>query len=332
MGSLKNRAIVRIRKTIGSGEVTMFSECFKSRAQSLVLAVGTFACCSAFAADKKPPEIPTCEKKIGTLAVTEPENKWWTALNLESPEALIKVFVSQSKCFTLLDRGKGLAAAQNERALAGSGEMRGGSNIGKGQMKAADYVLVPDIVNQNARAGGKNFGGLLGGMLGGVAGAVVGGISLKSKTADVVLTLTDVRSTEQVALQQGHAKKTDLGWGAGGAGGFFGGFAAAGASSYANTEIGQVVTMAYLDAFVKLVADAKNMEHDAKADNVKQSVTMAKPGKMYEGPDTKAKVVRDLDPGMTLYPTDQKQGIFWKVSDELGNEGWVPSTLFQLAK
>jgi len=50
--------------------------------------------------------------------VVEPENKWWTSLNLESPEALIKEFVAQSKCFTLLDRNKGLAAAQSERALA----------------------------------------------------------------------------------------------------------------------------------------------------------------------------------------------------------------------
>jgi curli biogenesis system outer membrane secretion channel CsgG len=317
----------------------MFSELLKSRrvhatqiaTQIAVVSAGMLVAGSAAAAGKKPPEIPTCEKRIGTLAVTEPENKWWTALNLESPEALIKVFVSQSKCFTLLDRGKGMQAAQAERALAGSGEMRGGSNIGKGQMKAADYVLVPDIVNQNARAGGKNFGGLIGGMVGGIAGAAIGGVSLKSKTADVVLTLTDVRSTEQVAMQQGHAKKTDIGWGGGG-GAFFGGFAAAGASSYANTEIGQVVTMAYLDAFVKLVDEAKNMEHDAKADNVKQSVAMSKPGKMYETPDIKGKVVRDLDPGMTLYPTDEKEGIFWKVSDELGNEGWVPSTLFQLAR
>jgi curli biogenesis system outer membrane secretion channel CsgG len=285
----------------------------------------------ANAKDKPPPEIPKCDKKIGTLAVTEPETRWWQELNLESPEALIKVFVSQSGCFTLLDRGKGLAAAQAERALASSGEVRGGSNIGKGQMKAADYVLVPDIVNQNGRAGGKNIGGILGGVLGGVAGAVVGGISLKSKTADVVLTLTDVRSTEQISLQQGHAKKTDLGWGAGG-GGFFGGFAAAGASSYANTEIGQVVTMAYLDAFAKLVTDVKAIEPDAKADNVSQSVAMAKPGKMYETPDVKGKVVRELDPGMTLYPTGEKNGIWWKASDELGNEGWVPSTLFQLAK
>jgi curli biogenesis system outer membrane secretion channel CsgG len=286
---------------------------------------------AAAAKDQPAPQIPKCEKRIGTLAVREPETRWWQELNLESPEALIKHFVSQSNCFSIVDRGKGLAAAKAERALAGEGELRGGSNLGKGQMKAADYVLVPDIVNQNSRASGKNIGGILGGVVGGLAGAVLGGISMKSKTASVMLTLTDVRSTEQVSLQQGSAKKTDIGWGGGG-GGFFGGFAAAGVSSYANTEIGQVVTMAYLDAFVKLVNDVKAIQPDAKADNVTQAVTMAKPGKLYENPDIKAAVVRDLDPGMTLYPTGEKQGLWWKASDELGNEGWVPSTLFQLAK
>jgi hypothetical protein len=193
-------------------------------------------------------------------------------------------------------------------------------------------VLVPDIVNRNANSGGTKVGVMLGGLVGGGFGALLGGISLKSKTADVVLTMTDVRSTEVISTQQGHAKKTDLGWGAGGGLGFFGGFAAAGASSYANTEIGQVVTMAYYEAFVKLINDAKQIQPDAKADNVSQSVTMAKPGKMYEKPDVKGKVVRELDPGMTLYPTGEKQGMWWKASDELGNEGWVPSTLFQLAK
>jgi curli biogenesis system outer membrane secretion channel CsgG len=287
----------------------------------------------AFAAKKEEEAvaIPVCDKKIGTLSVLEPEQKWWLQYNLESPEALIKVFASESKCWTLVDRGKGLDAAQKERALASSGEMRGGSNIGKGQMKAADYVLVPDLVNKNANSGGSKIGGLLGGVVGGKAGAVLGGVSLKSKTADVVLTLTDVRSTEQVAIAQGHAKKTDLGWGAGG-GVFFGGFAAAGASSYANTEIGQVVAMAYLDAYKKLMAEVQANTPDAKADNVGQAVTMAKPGRMYETPDIKGKVVRDLEPGMLLYPTGEKNGIWWKVSDELGNEGWVPSTLMALAK
>jgi curli biogenesis system outer membrane secretion channel CsgG len=292
----------------------------------------TLAATGACAADAPPPQIPTCDKKIGTLAVTEPQDQWWTALNLDSPAALIKVFVSQSKCFTLVDRGKGLQAAQTERALASSGEERVGSNIGKGQMKAADYVLVPDIANKNRNSGGTNIGGMLGGLLPHGVGGLVGGVSLKSKTADVVLTMTDVRSTEQVALEQGHAKKTDLGWmGGGGGGGFFGGFAAGGASSYANTEIGQVVTMAYLDAYVKMVGDLKNAAPDAKADNVQQSVSMSKAAKLYADSNLKSKVVRDLDPGMMLYPTGDKMGVWWKVTDELGNEGWVVSTNFHLA-
>jgi hypothetical protein len=79
----------------------------------LIFAGGsTLGASVASGAEAPPPEIPTCDKKIGTLAVTEPQNQWWTALNLDSPAALIKVFVSQSKCFTLVDRGKGLQAAQ----------------------------------------------------------------------------------------------------------------------------------------------------------------------------------------------------------------------------
>ncbi|MEJ0007758.1 MAG: hypothetical protein WDM77_15690 [Steroidobacteraceae bacterium] len=39
----------------------------------------------AQAADAPPPQIPTCDKKIGTMAVTEPENNWWTAYQLDSP-------------------------------------------------------------------------------------------------------------------------------------------------------------------------------------------------------------------------------------------------------
>jgi len=278
-----------------------------------------------------PPEIPVCTKKIGVLAVDEPEQHWWLQYNLESPEALLKVYVAQSKCFTLVDRGKGLAAAQKERNLAGNGEMRVGSNIGKGQMKAADYTLVPDLASKNNNSGGKRIGGAVGGLLGHGFGAIAGGVNMKSKTADVVLTLTDIRSTEQVAVVQGHAKKTNIGFGAGG-GGFFGAFAAAGASSYSNTEIGQVIAMAYLDAYVKLVQELQQNTPDAKTDNVQQSVTMAKPGKLYKEPNNKSEVVRDLDAGTTLYPTGDKQGIWWKVSDELGNEGWVPSPLFGLAK
>ena len=306
---------------------TLSTRVFAPLLLACFLASGTVA----LAKDEGKTEIPVCDKKIGTLAVNEPEDNWWTRFGLESPEALIKVYAQQSKCWTLVDRGKGLEAAKKERALASDGEMRVGSNIGKGQMKAADYTLVPDLANKNANSGGSKIGGMVGGLVGHGVGAVLGGVSLKSKTADVVLTLTDVRSTEIVATVQGHAKKTNIGWGAG-AGGYFGMFAAAGASSYSNTEIGQVVAMAYLDAYIKLMDEVQKDMPDAKADNVQQAVKVAKAGQMYETASKSGKVVRDIEPGMMLYPTGDKSGVFWKVNDELGNEGWVISTLLELAK
>src|SRR5580693_795733 len=254
---------------------------------TLALSTVAIAMTSLARADNAPPQIPTCDKKIGTLSVKEPPNNWWAQYNLDSPEALIKVMVSQSKCFTLVDRGKGLEAAQAERSLASGGELRGGSNVGKGQIKAADYVLVPDIANRNRNSGGTNIGGAIAGLIPGGIGAALGGVSLKSKTADVVLTLTDVRSTEEVSLQQGHAKKTDLGWAGGGAG-FFGPFIAGGASSYANTEIGQVVMQAYIDAYTKMVGDIRQLSPFASTDNAVQAVKMAKPGKLYSAPDLKS--------------------------------------------
>src|SRR2546423_6416008 len=179
----------------------------------LLLAALTATGSAALAQDNKQSEIPTCDKKIGTMSVAEPEQKWWLQYNLESPEALLKVYAAQSQCFTLVDRGRGLAAAQQERALASSGELSGGSNVGNGQMKAADYVLVPDLVNKNANAGGKGLGavgGFLGHHLGGLAGAAIGGGEFKSKTPGVVPTPTGARSTAQLAQVQGHAEKTKV--------------------------------------------------------------------------------------------------------------------------
>lgn len=282
---------------------------------------------------QKTAEIPVCDKSLGAIAVLEPEGtNWWTGQQLASPAALIKVFVSKSRCFTLVDRGRGMAAMQAERDLASGGDLRGGSNLGKGQIKAADYVLVPDLVSQNANSGGNAIGGLLGGLIGNrTVGALVGGINFKKKTADVVLTVTDVRSSEQVAMTEGHATKTDLGWGAGG-GVFSGGFGGAGASGYANTEIGQVVTLAYLQAYTDLVAQLGGLPDNASAANVQQAVTMNKPGRLLKQSDGKGGAVRDLDAGMMLYPTGNKDGMMWEVDDELGNRGWVNSTLFGLAR
>src|ERR1700743_1025687 len=88
--------------------------------------------------DRKEANIPTCGRNLGTIAIREPDHNWWSDLNLASPEVLLKVFVRKSGCFTLVDRGKGFEMAQQERALASGGDLQGGSNTGKGQVKAAD--------------------------------------------------------------------------------------------------------------------------------------------------------------------------------------------------
>jgi curli biogenesis system outer membrane secretion channel CsgG len=281
--------------------------------------------------EKAKGQVPVCSHKIGTAAIYEPENRWWEPLGLESPQALIKVIVMRSGCFTLVDRGKGFDVAQRERELASGGDLRQGSNIGKGQVKAADYVIVPDIVSKNSNAGGTNIGGILGGFIGGGVGAIVSGISINSSTADVTLVVTDVRSSEQVAMEEGHASKSDLGFGVGGGGFWGGGGGALGVSNYQNTKIGQVVTLAYIDAYSKLVYDLHGVSDNASMDNEVQAVTMAKPGNMYKSSNGKG-LVRKLDPGMMLYPTGNKDGVMWECKDELGNQGWVSSLSFGLSK
>ena len=283
---------------------------------------------------QKMAEIPICAKPLGTLSVLEPEDatNWWTGQQLPAPSKLIKVFVNKSRCFTLVDRGEGLDAARRERDLGASGELRNRSNVGKGQMKAADYVMTPDLISRNSNAGGNAIGGLIGGLVGGRAGAAIGGLNFQKKTADVVLTVTDVRSTEQVAMAEGSAKKTDIGWGAGG--GLFGGsgWGAGGASGYANTEIGQVITLAYLQAYTDIVTQLGGLPDSASAANAQQAVTMTKPGRLFQNSKGTGKIVRTLDPGMMLYPTGNKDGMMWEVEDELGNKGWVSSSLLELSR
>ena len=279
-------------------------------------------------------QIPTCQRPIGTLSVIEPEDStnWWTGQQLPAPSRLIKAFVNRSRCFTLVDRGAGMAAGQFERELAASGDLRGRSNVGKGQIKAADYVMIPDLVSQNSNAGGNAIGGLLGGLIGGRAGALVGGLNFTSKTADVVLTVTDVRSSEQVAISEGSARKSDMGFGAGG--GLFGGsgLGAAGVGGYANTEIGQVITMAYLQAYTDIIAQLGGLPDNASAANAQQAVTVTRAGRLLANARGTGAPVRTLDAGMMLYPTGTKEGVMWEVEDELGNRGWVSSTLLQLSK
>jgi curli biogenesis system outer membrane secretion channel CsgG len=218
------------------------------------------------AQEKGVAEIPVCSKKLGTIAIVEPDNNWWQALGLGSPEAVLKLFVMKSGCFGLVDRNKGLASRNIERALAEDGELQRGSNIGRGQVKAADYFIVPDIVSKNERSGGGGLAGALGGFLGGSTfGSIAGNVSVNKKEANVLLTLVNSRTTEQERMTEGYARKSDWSFGGGGGAGWWGGFASAGAGGYQDTDIGQVLVLAYLDAYKDLVTQLGGLPANASA-------------------------------------------------------------------
>src|SRR5205823_731473 len=74
-------------------------------------------------------EIPICSHRIGTLAIVPPDKEWWRELNLGSPEAIIKIFVQQSGCFTMVNRDRAMGSRAMERALADNGELQRGRRL-----------------------------------------------------------------------------------------------------------------------------------------------------------------------------------------------------------
>lgn len=286
--------------------------------------------------EKKQAEIPHCDHSLGTVAVVDPQNEWWKQFGLSDPEAMIKVIVTKSGCFRPVDRGAGFRALQEERALAGDGQLRQGSNQGKGQIRTADYVIVPDLVSKNNDASGSAVTAILGGIIGAAThsrqlGALVGDISIESKTADVVLTVTDARSSEQKAMEEGHGEHTDVGFEAGAALAGPGGLGAVGASSYQNTQIGQVVVLAYIDAYNKLVNDLSTLPTNASAANALNAYVLTENGHLFKGPSVKSGAVRTLSAGTLVYPTGTKRGGWWEVKDELGDTGYVAYQVIKIA-
>lgn len=308
-----------------------------SVAFTVLILVATLVVPPAFAQDKqaKPEtDVPRCSAPVATISIAEPDTKWWEQLGqgFGSPVSLIKVFVDRSGCFGLVDRGTGLEAAQRERALAGSGELKAAGTFGQGQMAAADYVLVPNLISSNKNSSGRGFGGIVGGLFGGMAGLIASGINMKKMTADVTLAITDVRTTRQLVAIEGHADKKNISF-FGGAGGLGGGvLGAAGMGSYSNTEIGKVITMAYLDAYAKLVDQMGGVAMEPAEGGGKQFVTMTRTAAMYEKPTSRSTVVRTLEAGTKLFPTGTKDGLMWEVTDENGAKGWVTSVAFKIGE
>ncbi|AZP14416.1 hypothetical protein EJN92_04575 [Undibacterium parvum] len=159
------------------------------------------------------------------------------------------MIAQESGCFTIVERGVAMQNLQQERALAAAGQMQDGSNVGGGQLQAADFVMTPAI-QFSEDTGGMN--GALGGLFGRLPGALgaLGGLAggVKFKEAETTLLLADVRSGIQVASAEGQASKMNFsldGWG-------WGGMGWASAGGYSKTPEGKLIAASLLDNFNKI--------------------------------------------------------------------------------
>jgi len=284
-----------------------------------------------------------CDKPMGAMAVVEPQSEYMMALsryNLQSPTSLIRMMIQQSNCFIVVERGQGLRNMEQERALAGAGQTRSGSNIGGGQMVAADFIMTPQVVFSENNAGG--IGGAAGGLLGGKLGAVAGG--LKFKEAQTTLLVADSRSGDQVAAAEGSTKKADLRIGAG----LFGGGGGASAGGYGNTNEGKIIAASFLDNYNKVVEVVRGdpslqrnvgtLKQEAAGGGTRKAGSVFNEGdtlgpkiagvKMYATPSDSGKVVATLGRADEMVVIgDEKDGY---IQVETGSgKGWVRTTLVQ---
>lgn len=196
-------------------------------------------------------QLNQCASPIGTAALVESDNPHYSTYGLTSPVPLIRLMMQESGCFQVVDRGAASAALQRERSMAANGDLQAGSNLGGGQMLAADYIITPSIIYSDNNAGGTSarLGGLLGNSFG------LGKLGTKKKEVQTLLTVTNVRTGVQEVIAQGQAKKSDLslggnlwrGWGR----------ASGGLSSYESTDIGKLVTASFLDSHNNVVKKLK---------------------------------------------------------------------------
>lgn len=201
-----------------------------------------------------------CNESLGTISLVENQNAgWYTVLrgeyNLPPTANLLRLMIQQSNCFVVVERSAaGMSAMSRERALHDSGELRNGSNFGRGQMVSSDFALSPEVVFNEGNTGG--LSGAVGGLIGGWAGqavAAVGG-NTKNRQVSTLLTVVDNRSGVQLAAAEGSASKMDIG----GFGSLFGSRAGGALGGYTNTPQGKLIAAAFMDSYNGIVRSVRN--------------------------------------------------------------------------
>lgn len=289
----------------------------------------------AMAADEPGSTVEKCSKVFGTLAVAEPQTGLGhlQQYGLGSPAMLLRSMIQRSGCFDVVERGVAMQNLQQERALMNSGDLRADSNVGQGQMQAADFVLSPTVPIGAQTTGGIGAGLL--GRLGGLAGALAAG--LKFKEASTSIAIADVRSSIQVSAAEGKASRTDFSVGGCGLGAIAGG--------YTSTPEGKVVAASFLDNYNKIVVEIRDKAKlirpssaaaDANAAASTRAEAPMKPGQMlsakignvkvYADPAREANVVGTRQRGDEMVATGESKNGFAMV-DTANFAGWVQRTL-----
>jgi curli biogenesis system outer membrane secretion channel CsgG len=204
-------------------------------------------------------QLERCAEPLGTVAVDEDVRAPWYGrlqqYKLGPTTPVLRMMIQQSNCFVVVERGASFNNMMRERALERSGETRQGSNMGPGQMVAADYTMSPSITfsQQGTQGGRLGLGGIPGLGIGGlVLGAAAG--SFRANEAATTLLMVDNRSSVQLAAAQGSAKNFDLGL----VGAAFGGGLAAAGGGYSNTPEGKIIVASFMDSYNQLVRATRN--------------------------------------------------------------------------
>lgn len=165
------------------------------------------------------------------------------------PMPLLKILMTQSRCFRVVDRGAAFNALQREREIAQGQQITPGNGVAGSTLIASDYVLAVQVIYQDENAGGGGGGGGIGGGFGSALG-----IKTKRLESQVLMTLTAVRTGEQVAVASGSARKKDTRFIGGGLVGLGLGAVAGG---YESTDIGKVTAAALLNAYDRLIPQVR---------------------------------------------------------------------------
>ncbi len=273
----------------------------------------------ALAADKPKdalPQVTTCEKSFGTIAVTDGDAQGWTQFGLGSPRALIAALVAESGCFTMHDVSTGQPASFLMSAVAGSKE-EVDQTVGAVKSAATEGLVRSGALG---RMGGGAFGAL--GMLGGMGG--------KKKTVAAGLRILSPATGMTIVQGSGESSKSAITFGNAGGWGWTSALAS-GATQYTSSKDGQLLTSAFINAYNGIIAQSSAIAAVPVA--AAQSVVVAKVSsdtmasttadtKLFAEPG-KGAILQTLAAGTIITPTGNRMNGFVEVKDAFGAQGWV---------